>query len=221
MAGYASYPSAATATRLRLCSSLEIQSLQLGLSFGHVNMQYVSTTSKYYICIATVRLTALSTGDLEFTNEKKNTQNMLYELSETKWRIYASLKVIIDSNDSLVPNKWHDIRANNVFFLLIGHYWTYLCEIYIEIQQFSLKKMHLDMPSQKWQPFCLGLNVKRQRVRNMQNMLVFVSILQQRKVYCDVAKYFQSTSVPGKELLWCDVLTLNMSNWYIKIISRQ
>ena len=43
----------------------------------------------------------------------------------------------------------------------------------------------------------------------MQNMLVFVSILQQRTVDCDVAKYFQSTSVPVKNFY--DVMC-----WHLK-----
>ena len=32
-------------------------------------------------------------------------------------------------------------------------------EIPIEIQTFSLKKIHLKMSSGKWRPLCLGLNV--------------------------------------------------------------
>ena len=33
------------------------------------------------------------------------------------------------------------------------------CVILIEIYVFSFKKMHLKMPSAKWRPFCLGLDV--------------------------------------------------------------
>ena len=32
-------------------------------------------------------------------------------------------------------------------------------EVLINIKAFWLKKMHLKMPSAKWRPFCLGLNV--------------------------------------------------------------
>ena len=34
-----------------------------------------------------------------------------------------------------------------------------LREILTESYTFSLKKMHLNMPSGKWRPLCLGLNV--------------------------------------------------------------
>ena len=36
---------------------------------------------------------------------------------------------------------------------------TNFSEILSEIHAFSFKKMHLKMPSAKWRPFCLGLNV--------------------------------------------------------------
>ena len=43
--------------------------------------------------------------------------------------------------------------------LLIEPLGTYVSEISIGIQTFSFKKMHLNMSSAKWRPFCLGLNV--------------------------------------------------------------
>ena len=36
------------------------------------------------------------------------------------------------------------------------------CEIWIEIEIFSFRKMHLKMTSAKWCPFCLGLNMSRE-----------------------------------------------------------
>ena len=41
----------------------------------------------------------------------------------------------------------------------MGPLGTNFSEILIKIQTYSLKKMHLKMSSEKWQPFCLGLNV--------------------------------------------------------------
>ena len=47
---------------------------------------------------------------------------------------------------------------------LIGPWGTNLTEIFIKIQQFYFKKMHLKMLSGKWQPSCLGLNKSSQAV---------------------------------------------------------
>ena len=43
--------------------------------------------------------------------------------------------------------------------LLSGELLTNFNEIWIKIQQFSLKKMHLKMQSAQWRPFCLILNL--------------------------------------------------------------
>ena len=47
----------------------------------------------------------------------------------------------------------------NAGMLLIGPLGTNFSEIIIGIQRFSFKKMHLNMSSARWRPFCLGLNV--------------------------------------------------------------
>ena len=47
----------------------------------------------------------------------------------------------------------------NAGTLLIGPFGTNPSEISIEIQIFSFKKMHLKESSEKWWPFCLGLNL--------------------------------------------------------------
>ena len=46
--------------------------------------------------------------------------------------------------------------------IIIGPLGTNFSEILIGIQTFSFKKMHLKMPSAKWRPFSLGLNVLTQ-----------------------------------------------------------
>ena len=48
---------------------------------------------------------------------------------------------------------------NNAGLLLTEPLGTNFSETSIGIQTFSFKKMHLNMLSAKWRPFCLGLNV--------------------------------------------------------------
>ena len=50
--------------------------------------------------------------------------------------------------------------------LPIGPLGTHLNEISFEIKKFSCKKMHLKIPSGKWQPFCLSLNVYHSVILN-------------------------------------------------------
>ena len=50
-------------------------------------------------------------------------------------------------------------RGDNARIMLIERLGTNFSEILIEIRIFSFKKVHLKMPSAKWRPFCLGLNV--------------------------------------------------------------
>ena len=47
----------------------------------------------------------------------------------------------------------------NAGILLIRPLETNFSEILIGIQTFSFKKMHLEMSSAKWRPYCLGHNV--------------------------------------------------------------
>ena len=65
---------------------------------------------------------------------------------------------IIGSDNGLSPGRRQAIIWNNAGLLLIEPLGTNFSEISIEIQTFSFKKMHLNMSSAKWRPFCLGLN---------------------------------------------------------------
>ena len=67
--------------------------------------------------------------------------------------------IIIGSGNGLSPGRRQAIIWTNAGILLIGPLGTNFIEILIGIQAFSFKKMHLKMPSAKWRPFCLGLNV--------------------------------------------------------------
>ena len=83
----------------------------------------------------------------------------------TRWgretHIYvAKLGHIISSNNNILsPHLRQAIIWANAWLSSIGPMRTYFSEIWINLQQFSMKKMHMKMSSAKWQPSCLGLNV--------------------------------------------------------------
>ena len=66
---------------------------------------------------------------------------------------------IIGSDNGLSPGRRQAIIWSNAGILLNGPLGTNFSEISIGNQRFSFTKMHLNMSSKKWRPFCLGLNV--------------------------------------------------------------
>ena len=76
----------------------------------------------------------------------------------------------IVSDNGLSPGRRQAIIWTNAGILLIVPLGTNFSGILIEIHTFSFKKMHFKMPSGKWRPFCLGLNVltstKTPKLRN-------------------------------------------------------
>ena len=79
--------------------------------------------------------------------------------------MYASVKPTnIASDNGLSPIRRQAIIGTNAVILSIRPQWTYFSEISIRIQTFSFKKMHLKVSSEKWRPFCLGLNVLNGRL---------------------------------------------------------
>ena len=66
---------------------------------------------------------------------------------------------IIGSDNGLSAGRRQAIIWTNAGMLLIGPLGRNFSEILIWIQTFSFKKMHMQMSSAKWRPFCLGLNV--------------------------------------------------------------
>ena len=66
---------------------------------------------------------------------------------------------IIGSDNGLAPGRHQAIIWTNARILLIWPKGTNLNEILIKIHIFSFKKIHFNMSSGKWRPFCLGLNV--------------------------------------------------------------
>ena len=91
------------------------------------------------------------------------TTDLLWYL--THWgrvtHICVSELTIIGSDNGLSPGRRQAIICNNAGLLLIEPLGTNFSDISIGIQTFSFKKMHLNMSSGKWRPFCLGLNVLR------------------------------------------------------------
>ena len=83
--------------------------------------------------------------------------------------------IIIGSDNGLSPDQRQAIIWTNAGLLSIGPLQTYFSENLIKIQQFSLKKMHANMSSGKWRPFCLGLNVLRnvEHVSTIRNWKIF------------------------------------------------
>ena len=67
--------------------------------------------------------------------------------------------IIIGSDNGLSPGRRQAIISTNAGILLIRPLGTNFNENLIGIQTFSFKKMYLKMSSEKWRPFCLGLNV--------------------------------------------------------------
>ena len=84
----------------------------------------------------------------------------MYQLIEAERRIYASEnQVVIGSDMGLQSGRHQAIIWTSAGILLLGSLGTNFGEILIEIHILSLKKMYLKMSSEKWRPFCLGLNV--------------------------------------------------------------
>ena len=74
--------------------------------------------------------------------------------------MYASVNYTIIGSDNGLSPGWHQaIIWTNAGILFIEPLGTNFSEILIEIHTFSFKKMHLQVSSRKWRPFCLNRNV--------------------------------------------------------------
>ena len=73
--------------------------------------------------------------------------------------ICLSKLTIMGSYNGLSPGRHQATVWTNAGILLIWTLGTNVSEIWREIHMFSFTKMHFKMSSEKWQPFCLGLNV--------------------------------------------------------------
>ena len=73
--------------------------------------------------------------------------------------ICVSKFTTIVSDNGLSPGRLQAIIWTSDGILLIWPLGTNFSEIFIEIHTFSFMKIHIEMSSGKWRPFCLGLNV--------------------------------------------------------------
>ena len=73
--------------------------------------------------------------------------------------ICISNLTIIGSDNGLSPGRRQAIIWTNAVILWIRPFGTNFSEILIEFLTFWFKKMHLNVSSAKWRPFCVGLNV--------------------------------------------------------------
>ena len=107
----------------------------------------------------------ISWANQEYVIAKRDFVRFGFKMILTYWGRVTHICVgnlnIIGSDNGLSPGRHQAIIWTNAGILLIGPLGTKFIEIIIEIQTFSSKKTHLKMSSEKWRPFCLGLNVLR------------------------------------------------------------
>ena len=91
--------------------------------------------------------------------------NLIWLYSLSYWgrvaHICVSKLTNIGSDNVLSPGRCQAIIWTIAGILLIGPLGTIFSEILIEISLFPFTKMHLNVLSAKWWPFCLGLKVLR------------------------------------------------------------
>ena len=75
--------------------------------------------------------------------------------------IWVGKLTILGSDNGLSLGRRQAIIWTNAGILLIGPLGTNFSEILVAIEAFSFKRMHFQISSAKWHPFCLGLNVLR------------------------------------------------------------
>ena len=86
----------------------------------------------------------------------------------------VSKLTIICSDNGLSPARRQASIWTNAVVLLIGTLGTNISALLSEIQTFSYKKVYCKMSSEKWQPFCLDINV----------------LIMSRVVYCNEGHLF-------------------------------
>ena len=80
-----------------------------------------------------------------------------YQLISADCHIYASVNLVsIGSDNGLSPMRRQAITWTNACLLSIEPLGTNFSEVLIKIPNFSSMKMHLNISSAKWRPFCSG-----------------------------------------------------------------
>ena len=124
----------------------------------------------------------------------------------------------IGSDNGLSPGRRQAIIWTNGGIFLVGPLGTNFSEIFIGVEIFLLKKMHLNMSSAKWRPFCFGLNVLKRTHQDCvcgwwKHMLLWVMVRWHctRKIWLNCGtKHPKNTRLyclhwnPSRKKLWCD-----------------
>ena len=97
---------------------------------------------------------------------------------------------MIGSDNGLSPGRRQAIIWTNAGILSIGPLGTNFSEILIGIQTFSFKKMHFKMPSEKWRPSCLSLNVLKWRLPKRRPFCSGFWALNDQQQSMDSSKYW-------------------------------
>ena len=120
-------------------------------------------------------------------------------------RICISKISIIGSDNGLSPGRRQAIIWANAAILLIWHLGINFSEILIEINTFSLKKMHLKLSSAKWRLFRLGLNELRlmSSVPKKADKLISLSLSRQVISHDRQNKHHFVKTVTDKCYNWC------------------
>ena len=109
-----------------------------------------------------------------------STRNSVLEYWEYEYQVPVpqpwcrQSNVTIIGSDGLLPGPHQAIIWTNAGILLTWPLGTNFSEIIIKIHTFSFKKIHLNVSSAKWRPFCLGLSVL---TKSIERNTVFPSMI--------------------------------------------
>ena len=93
---------------------------------------------------------------------------------------HASVKwVNIGSDNGLSPGRRQAVIWTNAYILSIRTQGIFFNEILFEIEIFSFKKMHLNMLSAKWRPFCPGGD----ELTQLESYLIFRKMIPLQKLW--------------------------------------
>ena len=129
-----------------------------------ITINVTSTKWQDFTLMMYVAVSANVVGLVSTTNDNQSIGMLLLTHWGRVTHICVGNLTIIGPDNGLSPGRRQDIIWTNAGILLIGHWGTNFSEILIGIHTFSFKKIHLQMSSAKWRPFCLGLNMLRQDI---------------------------------------------------------
>ena len=147
--------------------NMSLNSKSYNPSFARKRIMIKQTTKHEYIYIYIYNLSSLLSTQQQWFDKNLLPNGMEDNIISngdplTHWgrvtHICVGKLIIIGSDNGLSPGRRQAIIRTNAGILLIGRLGTNFNEIWIWIEIFSFKKMHLKMSSGKWRPFCPGLN---------------------------------------------------------------